>query len=146
MNKQEVMMCRKAAQMYRELQLENADLRRQLCDRSATESKMNRADAEVINIVNSRGNRRPKKPTYAPDLKKPFDFETAEIVPGYESIIQSVEPTYGNKPRASYYVRLAMFAVIECVVWSANHVGAVNLLTAMAISIIVFLLANLHMV
>lgn len=146
MNKQEVMMCRKAAQMYRELKLENADLRRQLCDRSAIESRMNLADAEVIGIVNSHNNRHPRKPTYAPDLKQPFDFETADIIPGYESIIRAVEEKTAKKQRTSYYVRLAIFVVIEFAVWSANHVGAVNLLTAMAISIIVFLLANLHLV
>lgn len=146
MNKQEVMMCRKAAQMYRELKLENADLKRRLCDRSAIESRMNLADAEVIGIVNSRGNRQPKKPTYSPDLKQPFDFETAEISPGYEPLIRAVEEKTAKKQRTSYYVRLAIFVVIEFAVWSANHVGAVNLLTAMAISIIVFLLANLHLV
>lgn len=146
MNKQEVMMCRKAAQMYRELQLENANLKRQLCARSAIELRMNLADAEVISIVNSNGNRQPKKPIYSPDLKQPFDFETAEISPGYEPLIRAVEAKAKKKQRISYYVRLAMFVAIECVVWSANHVGAVNLLTAMAISIIVFLLANLHLV
>lgn len=140
MNKEEAMKCRRAAQLYRALKQENEQLRQELMERERIDLRMNAEDAQVLAIVNAHSHPQPRLAAVATTLKQPFDFETAEIEPVDVHYKQISEPL---PKRVTFLAKFALFVIIECAVWVAHHLGWVDLVAAMAISVFVFLLSNL---
>lgn len=144
---EEAMKCRQAAQLYRALKQENARLRQELAEKNRIDLRMNAEDAEVLAIVNGHNHPKSRYSVVTKPTKPIFDFDVAEIEGIDGEIVEILEyEHFFNNPKFRYYVRFALFLVIECVVWIAHHLGWVNLLTALTIAIFVFLLSNLRLI
>lgn len=146
MTPEEAMKCRQAAQLYRALRKENERLRQELEERNRIDLRMNAEDAEVIAIVTGHVPVRRDAPVSHTPGSPIFDFDLAEIEGLDGEIVEvldceDIKGTFA-KPRFSYYIRFALFLIIECAVWLAHHVGAIDFLAAFAIAMFMYLLAS----
>lgn len=137
MNQLEVMQRRDAE--YRELQRENAALKKQIANAHYRDLQMAREDADVFAMVSRHHTPRPSK--QSEQHKHPFDFDRAEIEvvdAKYYKILD--EKGINRRPKMRYYFRFAFFLVAELAVMVANHFDWISTTYAVAIGLFIFLL------
>ncbi|MDD6966357.1 MAG: hypothetical protein PUK18_02485 [Firmicutes bacterium] len=144
MTKEEAMKCRYVAKMYRDLQKENEKLRRELDEKNRIDLRMNVEDEQVFSLIKCQ------KPVHGyvsvvhSPVKPVFDFDTAEIEPVDAEFICTEEQGGRSEASLGYLARFGIFVLLESAVWLAHHLGWIDLIMAMGLSLFVFLFSRMR--
>lgn len=143
MNHQEVLECREGAKLYQALQRENQRLRMELEEKHRIDLRMNQEDEEVFALVAAN---RQYHPMQAQENAHPiFDFDHAEIEPMDAEFICTEEQGGREETGLGYLARFGIFVLLESAVWLAHHLGWIDLIMAMGLSLFVFLFARMRL-
>ena len=144
MTQEEALKCRQAAQLYRALQRENQRLRMELEEKQRIDLRMYQEDKEVFALVTANRQIHPATPSKA--AHPVFDFDHAEIEPMDAQFFRMADDEESSeRVRPGYLVRFGIFVLLESSVWLAHHFGWVDLIMAIGLSLVFFLLAKMRL-
>ena len=105
---------------------------------------MYQEDKEVFALVTANRQIHPATPSEA--AHPVFDFDHAEIEPMDAQFVGMADDEESSeRVRPGYLVRFGIFVLLESSVWLAHHFGWVDLIMAIGLSLVFFLLAKMRL-